>query len=182
MASSRPAGKQEEGKGAPDKQAAAPAGKKSRSTLLVILGVLLLAGGGGAVGGVLLLHRGPAKASAEPVSSEIKPAIGEDVEELLVEGKAPNLKKGSTYMYKFKVIAVLAKGDVAAIKSTLEKRKAAVDDTVRQSIARLEPRDLDEDPELGALRRVLLAEFEKIFGPDKIKQLIIPVWDRLRLD
>jgi len=149
------------------------------TTLLVAAGVLLMEGT--TVGVMMWLNRGPAAVSgAAPESNPMAPS--EDVEELILEGKAANTKRGATYVYRFKIHAVLAKQDVTAVRAMLEKRKATVEDTVRQVVARLDPKDLDEEPKLVTFRRVLVAELEPVFGPNRIKQLLVPEWSRIRVD
>ena len=163
---------------------AQPASKKRKfplTTLLVVVGVVVLEVGTVLV--VMWLSKGPSHASADPV---VKPdstgQVSEDVEELIVESKAANTKRGTTYVYKLKVHAVVAQKDLPAVRATMDRRRATIEDTVRQVIARLEPKDLDEEPELATFRRVLMHEFEPVFGPGKIKELLVPEWTRYKVE
>lgn len=166
---------------APEDSAAKPARKLPMMTILVAAGVLLMEGSTVVV--MMMINRGPGKAHGQEVKVESEPlAAAEEVEELLLEGKAANTKRGATYVYRFKIHAVLNKNDVSAVKGILEKRKATIDDCVRQVVARLDPKDLDEEPGLVTLRRVLIADLEPVFGSGKIRQLLVPEWSRVRVD
>ncbi|MDD4891266.1 MAG: hypothetical protein PHU85_15200 [Phycisphaerae bacterium] len=162
-------------------EAVKPARKLPMTQIFVALGVLAMEAA--TVGVMMWVNRGPAAAhgQATRVEQNVPPPC-EDVEELIIEGKAANTKRGATYVYKFKIHAVLSKDDVAGVKGVLEKRKATIDDSVRQVVARLDPKDLDEEPGLVTFRRVLMAEMEPLFGAGKIKQLLVPEWGRVRVD
>jgi flagellar basal body-associated protein FliL len=149
-------------------------------TAAVIGGILLLEG----LGLMLFMWlKGPASATAEPIPNADGTIVNSsDVEHLLVEGKAPNTKRGATFVYRYSIYGMVEQGDIEAVKKIMEKRKASVESRVRQVIARMEPKELDEEPELTTLKRLLIQEFEQIFGPGRIRNLVISNWIRHRAD
>jgi len=165
-----------------DQESAAPAGRRGLpwKTLAIAGGVLLMEAA--TVVTMMMVNKGPSSAAGSSVAEKSPLAPTEDVEVLILEGKAANTKRGITYVYRFKVHAVLDKKDEANVNSTLEKHKAAVEDSVRQVVARLDPKDLDEEPKLVTFRRVLMGELEPVVGANKIKQLLVPEWSRIRVD
>jgi hypothetical protein len=175
---------------APAKEDKAPAGeeqspaRKARKlpmlAIAVGLGVLVMEATTVAV--MMWLGGGPAKARGGVVAADAVSPAGEEVEEVLLEGKAANTKRGTTYLYVFRIYALLDKGDVEFVKTTLDRRRASIEDIVRQVVARLDPKDLDDDPKLVTFRRVLMTELEPIFGANRIKQLLIPEVTRRRMD
>ena len=169
--------------GAAEQESAAATGRRGLpwKTLAIAGGVLLMEAA--TVVTMTMVSKGPAAASAgTPVAEKSPLAPTEDVEVLILEGKAANTKRGITYVYRFKVHAVLDKNEEANVNATLEKHKAAVEDSVRQVVARLDPKDLDEEPKLVTFRRVLMGELEPVVGANKIKQLLVPEWSRIRVD
>ncbi len=172
--------KQEQDEGAPDEPAPRTA-RFSWATIIIVAAVVLMETCTVLI--VMWLSSGPSEvAAASGVKADGSVVQGDEIEELIVEGKAINTKRGVTYVYRFKIHATVAKGDLPAVHEVLERRRATIEDAVRQVIARLEPRDLDEEPELTALRRALSHEFEQLFGPERIKKLLVPEWTRMRAD
>ncbi|MCG3180662.1 MAG: hypothetical protein BIFFINMI_03025 [Phycisphaerae bacterium] len=132
---------------------------------------------------VMLLNGSPGQAQAK--TNGAGPAgvlASNDCEELIVEGKAPNTKRGVTFLYRYEIYAYVSQDELDTVKKVMEKRKATIESTVREVIARMGPDELDKEPELTTLRRLLQQEFEGIFGEGKIKKIVVSNWIRLRAD
>jgi len=173
----KPAAKEAEAEAQADK----PKRKLPWTTLMVVAGVLLLEAGTIIV--VMILNDSPASVSAQPIiASDGSVLRSDDVEELLADGKAANVKRGVTFLYRYRIYAVVSKDSVEDFRKILEKRRATIEDMIRQVIGRLEPKELDEEPGLTTVKRVLTEDFEQVFGSGMIKQLKFPDWTRLRAD
>lgn len=163
-----------------DQPPARTGGRLPVMALAIAAGVLVLEASTVLV--IMWLNGGPAKAQGGQPAVAVQQALaGEDIEELLLEGRATNMKRGTTFVYRFRIYALLEKDQVETVRSIAERRKATVEDTVRQVVARLDPQDLD-DPKLVAFRRVLMSELEPVFGAGRIKQLLVPEFPRTRVD
>lgn len=161
--------------------------KKSRfswGTFAVAAGILVVQVA--VVGLVMLLSSGPSDASASggggATSTGGAAVQTNDVEELIVDGKATNTKRGVTFFYRYQIYVLVSKEDLPALRALVEKRKATLEDRVRSVVARLEPKHLDDDPDKVTLKRMLQEEFDQILGPGKIKSLVIPEWSPIRAD
>ncbi len=138
------------------------------------------------VGLVMWLSSGPDTVDARPMiekdgGSGVIINNG-DVEELIIMGKATNTKRGATFFYRYKIYVIVSRQDLPAVREAVEMRKATLENIVRRVVARLEPKHLDDEPELVTLRRMLSEEFDQIFGPGTIKQLLVPEWTGIRAD
>jgi len=145
---------------------------------LVILAVVLLM----EVATVLIVFTiagQPAEVKAEGALVDEEREAARLVEELVVEAKFHNMKKGETILYETEVYVVVQKKHQQRVQTDIEEKKARISTDMAMIISRAQPAHFAE-PTLATLTRQVRAVLEKRLGRETddeeeeiIKQLLI---------
>lgn len=167
---------------APAGNAAAPGGapaatdpkKKKKLGTAVIVAVVMVVEGVALFGAMKFLGGKPGHAdAAEHAEPASKPVI-EDEEIPVVQLRALNVKSGRPVLYSLKVFVRVPADKAEAIKKTLEKKRATVEDSVARIVRSADPSHLSEDG-LETLRRQIQFELGRLTNDESgVSEILIP--------
>ena len=162
----------------------APKKKKSLKILLILVGVLVIEGG--IIGAVFMVAGKPADVKAEQAAQDEAAEAERPIEELVVEEKFPNTKRGRTFIYDTEVYIVVRQKHQGEIRSQLDSMAAQVSADIRTIISRAEPNHLLE-PTLATIKRQVKAALDERLGRDedgnsRVEQVVITKFTQFRAD
>jgi hypothetical protein len=142
----------------------------------ILLGIMAAEGAG-----VFMLARqfsgGPAVAHAQDVHG-LKPDEGkkapQDTEVEVVKLRAQNEKSQQMVVYDMTVYITISEADALSLTSTLNRKKATIQDRLSRVVRSLDPQRFTE-PDLATLRQHFKIELGQIVGNEKaVKEVLIP--------
>jgi len=121
---------------------------------------------GSAAGG----EHGGEPGAAAPVDKK-KP-----VELAVLEFRAPNKLSGRTFLYDVSIFLITRAEFEEKVKTTINERKALIQDRVRTIIAQSDPEKLGggSEPGLETLRRQVKYQLDEIIGEGMIDEVLVP--------
>ncbi len=159
--------------------------KKLPLKTLLILGAVLVIEGV-IIAGVFMVMGQPADVKAEAAAQDEAAIAEEPVEELVVEEKFPNTKRGRTFLYDTQVYVVVRRKHQETIRTHLDEMAAQISGDIRTIISRAEPNHLLE-PTLATINRQIKAALDERLGRDeeghsRIVQVVITKFTQFRAD
>lgn len=151
--------------------AEAPAAKKKiPKTALFVVAILLLE----AVTVVITfsMSGGPATAKADRQIAALVDDSNQQVEELVLEDKFPNSRRGDVYLYDTQIYAVVRKKHQEKVKEQVKGMSAQIHADLGTVFRRADPSFMHED-ELQTLTRQIKAVLDERFGRDPEGEPII---------
>ena len=147
---------------APAEGQAAPK-KKIPKTALFVVAILLLE----AVTVVITfsMSGGPATAKADRQIAALVDDSNQQVEELVLEDKFPNSRRGDVYLYDTQIYAVVRKKHQEKVKGQIKSMSAQIHADLGTVFRRADPSFMHED-ELQTLTRQIKAVLDERFGRD----------------
>ncbi len=164
---------------------APPKKSVSLKTLLMVLGVLLLE-----VVTVVVafsMAGGPDAVSADRTGANLLVDDGNaEVEELVIEDRFANSRRGDVYLYDSEIYVVLKKKHQAKMQADLKSMSAQVHADILTIFRRADPTFMHED-ELQTLSRQIKAALDNRFGKDAdgepiVRRVLITRCTEYRID
>ncbi len=158
--------------------------KGSKKPLLILAALLVVEA---AVIAVMFMMMGqPADVQAEGAVEDEAAQAEEPVEELVVEAKYPNTKRGRTFIYDTQVYIVVRRKNQERIQGQLESMSAQISADIRAIIGLAEPNHLLE-PTLATIKRQIKASLDDRLGRDEegnsyVEQVVITKFTQFRAD
>jgi len=168
----------------PDPSEETPKKKRSLKIILILVAVLVIEGG--IIGAVFMVAGKPADVKAEQAAQDEAAEAEQPVEELVVEDKFPNTKRGRTFIYDTEVYIVIRRKHQAEIRRQLDGMVAQIGADIRTIVSRAEPNHLLE-PTLATIKRQIKAALDKRLGRDedgnsRVDQVVITKFTQFRAD
>ncbi len=149
----------------------APKKKKLPKAVLLLGAILLLEGVTVAV--TFSMAGGPSAAHADRHgATAAADESNKDMEELVLEDKFPNSRRGDVYLYDTQIFAVVRKKHHDKVKEQVKGMTAQIRSDVATVFRRADPSFMHED-ELQTLTRQIKAVLDERFGRDAEGQPII---------
>ena len=105
--------------------------------------------------------------------------VDNDVEQQVLNFRAPNWKSGPAIYYQLTISVVCRQADIKLLTAKCEKHQGRIRDRLRAIIARADP-ELFREEELTTLKRQIFTMIEEVVGEGLIKKVLIPEYDVFR--
>lgn len=156
----------------------------SLKTALILAAVLLIEVA--TVGLTFMLAGGPAKVQAERGGAIGGNSAEREVEELIIQDRFANSKRGDVYLYDTQIYAVVKKKHLEQVQTQLKEQSAQVQHDIAVVFRRAEPSYMHED-ELQTLSRQIHRVLSERFGKDEngdsvLKKVLITRCTEYRAD
>jgi flagellar basal body-associated protein FliL len=148
-----------------------------------LLGVVMVLEAGVLFAGFKMLS-GPKPAHGAELITEETPASDgpgaaakkELIEMQVVSFKAPNQKRGRSYLYDVGIYIAVKTEFKDRVEAALRSREASIQDRVRTIIAQSDPEKLGggAEPGLETLRRQVKFQLDEVLGEGLIEEVLIP--------
>lgn len=138
--------------------------RKLNLKTLIILGVVLFL----EVATVLLtfvLAGGPNPAAADRAAAVAADKSNQEVEELVIQGRFANSKRGDVYLYDTEIYVVVLRKHQEKVQEQLKRLSAQMNKDIGDIFRRAEPSFMHED-ELQTLTRQVKEVLDERLGPD----------------
>jgi len=159
--------------------------KKLPLKALLILGSIVVIEAA-VIAGTFLIAGKPADVQAQGAAEDFAALADEPIEELVIEAKFPNTKRGRTYIYDAVIYVVVKQKYQAEIREKLDSMAAQISGDVRTIISRAEPNHLLE-PTLATIKRQIKAALDERLGRDDegrscVDDVVITKFTQFRAD
>ena len=158
--------------------------KGSKKPLLILLALLVVEAA--VIAGLFMIMGKPADVNADGAVEDETALAEQPVEELVVEAKFPNTKRGRTFIYDMEVYIVIRRKNQERIQGQLEEMAAQISGDVRAIIGLAEPNHLLE-PTLATIKRQIKAALDERLGRNEdgasyVDQVVITKFTQFRAD
>ena len=144
---------------------------------VMLIEAVLLFGGFKLFGGTKPQHASGAELAAEGGEGAGKGDNKKKTVEInILDFKAPNKVSGRTFLYDVSLYVVTKAEFEQRVKSTIEDKKALIQDRFRTIIAQSDPEKLGggSEPGLETLRRQVKYQLDEILGEGLIDEVLVP--------
>jgi flagellar basal body-associated protein FliL len=142
---------------------AAPSKKKGLKTMLILAGVLVLEAATVVV--TFMVSGGPKPAAAEHNSALIIDDSKKEAEELVIQDRFPNSRRGENYLYDTEIYLVTRRQHQPKVQEKLKAMSATIHAEIATVFRRADPSYMHED-DLQTLSRQIKGVLDEKFGKD----------------